>query len=275
MIGPWIISHFPAHRIYVEPYCGGASVLMRKPRAFGEVINDLDEEVVNLFRVLRDRGTARDLQEQLRLTPYSRVEFEASYEPSADPVEQARRTVVRSFMAFGTTSLRRNRTGFRSKCYRNNSTGVRDWASYPDLLREAVERLQGVLVECSPALEVIARQDGPETLFYVDPPYPVEVRTSVTCPSDQDRAYRHDLTTDDHRELAEALRSVRGMVVLSGYDCPLYRGLFGDWQTVRRAALADGARERTEVLWLNPAAAERQRQQSLWGGVAPPGSEEP
>ena len=104
MLAPWIIENMPAHRIYVEPYCGAASVLFRKPRAYSEVINDLDGEVTGLFRVLRDRAAAKELERLLRLTPFARTEFDESYTASLDPVEQARRTIVRSFMGFGSNS---------------------------------------------------------------------------------------------------------------------------------------------------------------------------
>ncbi len=100
-LAPWILSHFPAHRVYVEPFGGAGSVLMRKPRSYCEVYNDIDCEVVNLFRVLRDPGQAARLIADLELTPFSRDEFIAAYEPAEDPAELARRLVMRSFMGFG------------------------------------------------------------------------------------------------------------------------------------------------------------------------------
>jgi len=105
-LAPWVIAHLPPHRIYVEPFGGAASVLLRKPRAYAEVYNDLDGDVVNLFRVLRDAQAGARLIAQLQLTPFAREEFLAAYEPADDPVERARRLVARSFMAFGTTGLR-------------------------------------------------------------------------------------------------------------------------------------------------------------------------
>src|SRR5262245_6362382 len=113
-LAPKIIAQFPPHRIYVEPYCGAASVLMRKERSFAEVINDLDGEVVNVFRVLRDRDQAARLRDLVTLTPWARAEFELCYEPSDDPVEQARRTIARGFMAHGSTAARPSTTGFRA-----------------------------------------------------------------------------------------------------------------------------------------------------------------
>lgn len=98
MLAPWIIQHFPPHQIYVEPFGGAASVLLRKPRVHAEIYNDLDGDVVNLFRVLRDPQAAADLIDRIALTPYSRAEFVASYEPTAEPVEWARR-LGRPFLA--------------------------------------------------------------------------------------------------------------------------------------------------------------------------------
>lgn len=253
----WIISHFPTHRVYVEPYGGAASVLMAKPRSFAEVYNDTDEDVWNVFNVLRDDRQAERLRALCELTPWSRKEFFDSYGPPAPhPVERARRTIFRGFAAFGSTHRSAHRTGFRAKAWRRNRTGPEDWRHWPAQIPAYVERLRGVVIECRPALEVIRQQDGPETLFYVDPPYPLSTRSSIRyeCESDGGRAYHRNLTDVEHRELADVLHSVRGMVVLSGYRCPLYDELYPDWKTSTRAALADGARKRVEVLWLNPAA---------------------
>lgn len=248
-LAPWIIQHFPPHRVYVEPFGGAASVLMRKPRSYAEVYNDLDGEIVNLFRVLRS-DRADELVRLLRLTPFARAEFVLSYEPDDDPVEQARRTVVRSFMGFG-SNAHNQATGFRSNTNRSHTTPAHDWRNYPDAMETMVERLRGVVIENRDAREVIAQHDSPETLHYVDPPYPFGTRN-------RGPDYAYEMSDDDHRALADVLRSVHGMVVLSGYACDLYDvELYPDWHRVEKAALADGARKRTEVLWLNEAAASR------------------
>ncbi len=105
MLAQWIIAQFPAHRVYVEPFGGGGSVLLRKPRSYAEIYNDLDGEIVNLFLMARDHG--EELRRALELTPFARVEFMESYEPSENPIEQARRTVARSFMGFGSNAHNR------------------------------------------------------------------------------------------------------------------------------------------------------------------------
>jgi DNA adenine methylase len=241
MLAPWVISHFAPHRIYVEPFGGAASVLLRKPRCYAEVYNDLDGEIVNLFRVARDRGP--ELKFALELTPFSRDEFKLSYVPSLHPVEQARRTVVRSFMGFGSNSHARP-TGFRSNSNRSGTTPARDWMHFPDCLDAIIERLRGVVIEHKDAAEVIRDHDGPDTLHYIDPPY-------VSSTRDDGRDdYRHEMTDTDHKKLADLLNQVEGMVVVSGYDCPLYRDLFAGWQRHSMESLADGARPRTECLWI-------------------------
>jgi DNA adenine methylase len=261
-LAEWLLGFFPPHRIYVEPFGGAASVLLQKDRSYGEVYNDIDSEIVNVFRVLRDRVAAAELERLIRLTPYSREEFRAAYEDTADPIEKARRTICRSSMGFGSAAVTKaHKTGFRANTTRTGTTPATDWARYPDLIGQFVERLQGVTVENREAVDVIAHHDSPSTLFYVDPPYPFETRYASAAWKD---CYRHELTTDGHRKLALVLRGVRGMVVLSGYSCPLYDELFGDWLRVERKAFADGARERTEVLWLNPKANQGLNQQNLF-----------
>lgn len=243
LLAPWIISLFPAHRIYVEPFGGAASVLIRKPRSYAEVYNDLDSDAVNLFQVLRS-DRAGELVSLLHITPFARDEFNEAYQSSADPVERARRLVIRSFMGFGSNGHARV-TGFRANSNRSGTTPAHDWNNYPDCLVAVIERLKGVVIENRDAWEVMQAHDGPETLHYVDPPYIFDTR------SDLSKDYAHELTDDDHRSLLERLRTLAGMVVLSGYPHALYDGILSDWRRIERPSLADGARARTEVLWIN------------------------
>lgn len=241
-MAPWILRHLPQHRVYVEPFGGAASVLLRKPRSYAEIYNDLDGEVVNLFRVARDRGD--ELRRAIELTPFSRDEFTSSYHETPDALEQARRTVVRSFMGFGSNSHNKP-TGFRANSTRSGTTPSHDWKNYPSSLADVIERLRGVCIENRDAADVMLAHDGPDTVHYVDPPY-------VAATRDKGTDYRHEMTDVDHEALAETLHGLRGAVVLSGYASTLYEKLYGDWRRVERRAMADGARERTEVLWLSP-----------------------
>lgn len=250
-LAPWIISNLPPHRVYVEPFCGAASVLLRKPRSYAEVINDLDGEIVDLFRVLRDRSTGAELERLLRLTPFARDEFSAAYELAESPIERARNTIIKSFMGFGSNAINKA-SGFRCNSNRSGTTPAHDWANYPDAMAALVDRMQGVVIENRDAIATISQHDGTETVFYVDPPYVFSTR------NDGNADYAHEMTDADHGELANVLRNVRGMVVLSGYSCDLYESLYAGWIRIERRALADGAKERTEVLWMSPNTAQSQ-----------------
>lgn len=256
-LAPWILAHFPPHRVYVEPFGGAASVLMRKERSYAEVYNDLDCEVVNLFRLLRDERAAAQLTELLRLTPFSRDEFEESYADTDDQVERARRMVVRSFMGFGSDGVNSEwRTGFRANSNRSGTTPAHDWKNYAEVLTFAVERLRGVIVENRDAREVMSAHDGPNTLHYVDPPYVHSTRSQKSRRKGNGgvAAYRHEMTDANHAELLDYLKTLAGAVVVSGYPHPLYDQVLAGWHRTEAHALADGARARTEVLWINAAA---------------------
>ncbi|WP_294929392.1 DNA adenine methylase [uncultured Paracoccus sp.] len=232
----------PAHRVYVEPFGGAASVLMRKPRSYAEVYDDLDDEVINLFRVLRS-DQAASLADMIRLTPFAENEFRAAYDPVFDPVERTRRLIIRSFMGFGSNGHQR-KTGFRSNSNRSGTTPARDWRNYADALAAIIDRLAGVVIQNRDAISVMEAHDSPDALHYVDPPY-------VAATRDPGRDYAHEMTEADHADLLAFLRTLRGRVILSGYAHPLYDDALSDWRRVERRALADGAHECVEVLWLN------------------------
>ena len=151
-LAPWVIKHFPPHRCYVEPFGGAAGVLVQKDRAYAEVYNDLDGDIVNLFRVLQNPESRSGLVERLVLTPYSREEFELSWETTGDPVERARRTVIRAQMGFGSAGATKGVTGFRIDTKRQYGTAQSLWAEYPESIAEVGQRLSGVLIENRPAL---------------------------------------------------------------------------------------------------------------------------
>jgi DNA adenine methylase len=258
-LAPWIISHFPAHRVYVEPFGGAASVLMRKPRSHAEVYNDLDGEIANVFRVLRDRQLAAALREAVRLTPFARSEYLAAYLPAHDSVEQARRTLVKAWMGYGSGGLVESSAGFRVALSMRRHT-AKEWAGYARHIDDFAERLAGVFIESRPASALMAQYDEPDALWFLDPPYLGETRGAR-------HRYRHDFTEADHIALAEQARALRGRVILSGYASPLYDELYAGWTTRSRPARDALSQQRTEVLWLNPACAEA-LQPSLLGGAA-------
>lgn len=256
LLAPWITSHFPKHRIYVECFGGGGSILMQKPRSYAEVYNDKWDTVVNVFEVLRDRVAAAELERRLRLTPYSRTEFnkcgELSIAQTVDQIEKARLTIFRSFAGFGSASTNaKHSTGFRANSNRSGTTPAQDWVNYPDQIKSFVDRLMGVVIENKDYQEVILQHDSAETLFYLDPPYVHTTRNMQRG----NAAYAFEMTDDDHREMASLVNNIKGMAVISGYECELYNTLFGNWNKVNRKAFADGAVERVECLWINQRAA--------------------
>lgn len=253
-LAAWIISHFPPHAHYVEPYAGGCAVLLSKPPSRLETVNDLDGDVVTFFRVLRDR--AADLIRAIELTPFARAEYEAARTPAADDVERARRLYVRSWQGRGNPTSAWV-SGWRRAKDPFGARGVDSWQTI-DHLYAVARRLRQVQIESDDALNVIRRYDRPDALFYCDPPYLAETRGRWAA-----NGYQHEMTEADHRALAEVLHAAQGMVVLSGYSSDLYADLYAGWRTETREAKTDGGFTRTEVLWLNPAAARGGRQPRL------------
>jgi DNA adenine methylase len=258
-IARWIIGHFPPHFCYVEPFCGGASVLLRKEPSPLEWINDKSTAVHNFFRVLRERES--ELIALLSLTPFSRTELQLAYEPCDDDLELARRFYVRCWQA--RAGDRAGVTGWRFERSpgRGNSC-IKDWCNV-DHLHHVALRLKQVGLECDDAFRIIPRFDAPETLYYVDPPYLGDTRSRRW-----DKAYRHELhTTEDHRRLAEVLRGLSGKVVLSGYPSRIYDECYFDWTCFGRRSKTDVSYGE-ERLWLNPAAARAVPQMSILEAAA-------
>ncbi len=247
MLADWIISHFPAHRVYVEPFGGGGSVLMKKSRSYAEVYNDKWDTVVNVFRVMREPASAKRLRELLELTPFARAEFEEST-ASEDRVEWARRTILRSFAGFGSASTNaEHSTGFRANSNRSGTTPAHDWVNYPHHVEAFTDRLRGVVIENRDAADVMEQHDGDDTLHYVDPPYPHATRNMARG----NASYAFEMDDEAHRKLSAALCRLKGKVILSGYNCELYDDLYPHWRKVERDAHADGAKDRVECLWMN------------------------
>jgi DNA adenine methylase len=240
-LADWIISHFPKHRHYVEPFGGGANVLLLKERSPLETYNDLNHEIVTFFRVLRDRPG--ELVKRLRLTPWSRAEFAVCCngpEPK-DDVERARRLYYRLWMSIeggiAKGSFRRHKNGRR-----NVTRDIRLGNLY-----RAARRLKSVVIEERDANKLIAEMDSKETLYYLDPPYIASTRTAT-------KVYSHEMTDKAHLEFMDLIRSLKGMVILSGYPSPLYANHLENkgWQRVDKRAIVNSGGSRIESLWLSP-----------------------
>lgn len=251
-LAKWVIAHMPEHQCYVESFGGAAGVLLQKPRSHGEVYNDLDGDVVNFFRVLRDPEQRSRLQELLTLTPYARDEFDLSWMPTLDPIEQARRLVIRAQMGFGSAGATKGSTGFRIDTKRPYATAQHEWARYPHRLSVIGERFTGVLIENRQAIEVMEAHDAPTTLHFVDPPYMFHTRRMQ---SGGRGCYRHEMTDADHVDLIDALHKLVGMVMLAGYDNQIYNELLPGWTKVSTQASISsrrGSGSKHEVMWMSP-----------------------
>ncbi|HID45009.1 MAG TPA: DNA adenine methylase, partial [Chromatiaceae bacterium] len=253
-LAAWIISHFPAHDVYIEPFSGAASVLMQKPCTGTEVLNDKHQRLISVFRVIRDPESAQRLVELLRFTPYSEAEYKACREVAEDPVEDARRMLVLAHQAHGSVGACGGKaSGWRRGIRPYGPNTADEWSRIYDHISGWAERLRGVFIECSDYTKVIKRWDSPQALFYVDPPYLDTTRSNGLG------SYGHEFTEEDHCLLAELLNTIQGHVVISGYPSELYdRVLFKDWRRYERNTIADRQQERTEVLWISPQTPEIQ-----------------
>lgn len=246
----WLLPLLPQATHYCEPFAGSAAVLLNREPSPVETYNDIDGEVVNFFRVLRDQQ--EDLIQAIGLTPFSREELRVAVEEPIDnlsELERARRFFVRARQV--RTGLAQTASAGRwAHCKLTSRAGmagaVSRWLGSVEGLSEIVQRLLRVQIENAPAIEVIQRYDSEETLFYCDPPYPHDSRGDV-------HAYRYEMTDNDHRKLAEVLTNLKGKVALSGYRCELLNKLYKDWNCIESPSkqCLSVKQPRTEILWTN------------------------
>jgi DNA adenine methylase len=244
-----IIEHFPEHRVYLEPFGGGASVLLNKDPVEVETYNDLNHRITRLFRVLRDQGD--QFVEKARLIPYSQVEFEAArvYPPGACNLDMALCDFIRWRQSFGGKGQTWSYTTSRA---RGGMAGdVNGWWTAIEQLPEIITRLRRVQIICQDAFEAIPRFDHTEGLIYCDPPY-----VHSTRDENSRMVYHAEMSDDDHCRLASLLKRCKAKIVLSGYPSPLYDELYRDWRTVvfQIANHAAGGKQKnreTECIWMN------------------------
>lgn len=243
-LAPAIVATLPKHDVYVEPYAGLLSVFLNKKRCTCEVVNDLDDEVVNVFEMLRDRGP--ELARLMELTPYSRTEYERAYEQALFPLERARRFLFRCTAGIGSNSAVK-RNGFRTSLCDVKHVTATSWANLPPHLDAIIGRLRGVIIENRPALQVMTQYDALHTLHYCDPPYLGVTRKDST------KGYKHEMSGEaEHVQLLEFLKKLKGKVVVSGYASELYNELLKGWQAVPLKRGRDQTNRATnEMLWMN------------------------
>lgn len=254
-LADWILSYMPPHEGYLEPFFGSGAVFFNKKPSRIETINDVDGAVVRFFRTCREKPD--ELAYAVSLTPWSRLEFlESDFRDGAgDDVEVARQFLVRCWMTFGART--RCKTGWRHTTGGKLNGGPDNpklWRRLPDIIQQVSNRLMNAQIQNKTALDLVKEYSGPDLLIYADPPYMMDTRT---LNGDQ---YRYEMTDQDHQNLLVALKETDAMVLLSGYDCELYRDMLTGWRVESVSTTAERGAIRTECLWINPAAQERQRQ---------------
>lgn len=236
-----IVSMMPKHRSYLEPYFGSGAVLFNKPPSAIETVNDIDGDITNFFKVLREQPN--ELAEAISMTPYSRDVFDDAHaNRGTSDFDRAYRFAIRSRMGNGFKTYQK--TGFKIDIYaRERSYCVDCWNKMPEQLFEAAVRLKGVQIENRPAIEVIKRFNHENVMIYADPPYLLETRGG--------KQYAHEMSEQDHVELLEALKAHKGYAIISGYPSELYNEMLDGWDSIEKKSYNQNSDARTEVLWFN------------------------
>lgn len=236
-----ICALMPEHRTYLEPFFGSGAVFFTKAPSRIETINDLDGEIVNFFRVMREQP--EELARLIELTPYARDSFnDAHYNKGTEPVDRAYRFAIRSRMGHGFKVF--EKTGFKTDIGgRQNSYAVNNWIKMPQQILDLAQRLKQAQIENRPAVDLIRRYNRENVLIYADPPYLMSTRGG--------KQYNCEMSDQDHLELLEALLHHRGPAIISGYQSEMYSDMLGSWVKITRKSYNQNRDRRTEVLWLN------------------------
>ena len=244
-----IISYFPKHSIYLEPFGGAASVLLNKYPAEVESYNDLNLKISRLFRVLQKDG--QEFIKKLQFIPYSQYEFDmaASYPEKASDLEKSVCDYIRWRQSFGGQGRSWSYTTKRARGGRAGD--VNAWWTAIDQLPYIIERLKDVQILHQPAIKAIERFDDSEALIYCDPPYLHETRSL----NGRD-IYEKEMSTEEHTELADVLNKCKSKVIISGYPSKLYSKLYNSWKKIQfdianHSAGGKTKERKTETLWLN------------------------
>ncbi len=234
----------PPHHSYVEPYFGSGAVLFNKAPSAIETVNDLDGEVVNLFRCIQQ--DSERLARLVMTTPFSREVYDMQFETDnsyADRYQRAAGFLVRCWQGHG---FRTNgyKVGWRNDVQgRESMYALWNWYRLPDWIIEVAERLRKVQIECRPALEVTGRFNYPNVFMYIDPPYLLDTRRG--------KQYRHEMSDTDHEELLQAVLQSRAKIMISGYESEMYNEYLQGWQKGYFTSCAEKGKPRQEVVWMN------------------------
>jgi len=239
-----LVELIPPRHSYVEPCFGSGAVLFAKAPSAIETVNDLDGDVVNLFRCIQQ--DSERLARLVMTTPFSREVYDRQFAPDnsyADRYQRAAGFLAKCWQGHGSRT-NAYKAGWKNDVQgREKSYALWNWYRLPDWIIEIAEWLRKVQIECRPALEVIQRFDYTNVFMYIDPPYMLGTRTG--------KQYRHEMTDADHEELLDALLKSRAKIMISGYESDLYNSRLSGWHKEQFRSCADGGRPRQETVWMN------------------------
>lgn len=241
-IAKWIISFFPEHHSYLEPFFGSGAVFFNKSRSNIETINDLDGNVINLFEWIKK--DPERLAHEIYFTPYARQVYEDAFSViPKDSFEQAVNFYIRLNMGHG---FRTNgeKVGWKNDIQgRERAYASQDWVNLPEKIIQAAERLRGVQIENRPAIKLVQKFNFPNVLIYADPPYVLTTRHG--------KQYRCEMEDKDHEEILDVLLQHKGFVILSGYDNELYNSRLCGWHREETSCYSQVCVKKQEILWMN------------------------
>lgn len=242
-IADFILQHMPRHHSYLEPFFGSGAVFFRKTPAPIETVNDINCDVVNLFRIVREQ--ADTLAEYIAGIPYARQVYEEALcvNESTSDLERAVRFLVMAWQSYGARMDGKNCGWKKDVVGREASYAVRNWNRLPSWIVAAQDRLKQVQIENQDAFQLIRQFNSPKVLIYCDPPYMLSTRNCKT-------SYRHELDDSAHEELLYLLNKHSGIVMLSGYANELYDTLLRDWVRYDIDTVITSGSKRMESLWI-------------------------
>lgn len=237
-----LLPRIPEHKCYVEVFCGAAHLYFAKTPAKVNVLNDIDSDIANFFRVLQDKTTYDKFMHKLKHTPYSRELYELSYQSykmEIGSVDKALHWFTILHQSFGSKVIRR---GFSrsSKC-----SSAKSFKNLYNTIEKCVDVLKNAVIENVDWKECIRLYDTPNTFFYLDPPYVHSTRTDI-------REYKHEMINEQHQSLVDTLQNIQGKYLLSGFENKIYEPLPNIEHFAHRSNTGQaGERQRTECLWSN------------------------
>lgn len=247
-IAPRLVELIPEHHSYIEPFFGSGAVLFNKPVSDIETINDLDHDVVNLFRCIQE--DAEHLSRMVMVTPFSREKYEDTYKKDMsentlpeEPYYKALRFLIQCWQGHG---FRTNgyKVGWKNDVQgREKAYALWNWYRLPEWIVDIAERLRMVQIENRPALEVIERFNYSNVFMYIDPPYVLGTRTG--------KQYKHEMSDADHEELLKLLLQSKAKIMISGYESDLYNEYLSKWEKTQFSSCAEFGKPRLETVWLN------------------------